>query len=213
MIITERYIDQRQLWPGSGQHILAQFDDESVLVYQAYRPAIGNFAIEHQFFGGEFSYNRMSWIKTNFLWMMYRSGWGVKEGQEVTLAIRLKRPFFERVLELAVGSGFDSDKYTSREEWKKESIRSEVRFQWDPDHSPTGEKEVRRAVQLGLRGETLAEYGREAIIEIIDLSEFVAEQRLAAVGDFGQLVIPRERVFVPQSVEAAKNVQLSEFDG
>jgi len=27
----------------------------------------------------------MSWIKPNFLWMMYRCGWGTKEGQQVTL--------------------------------------------------------------------------------------------------------------------------------
>ncbi|WP_287277994.1 MULTISPECIES: DUF4291 family protein [unclassified Okeania] len=25
----------------------------------------------------------MSWIKTNFLWMMYRSAWGSKTGQEI----------------------------------------------------------------------------------------------------------------------------------
>ncbi|WP_216092858.1 DUF4291 family protein [Candidatus Marithrix sp. Canyon 246] len=24
----------------------------------------------------------MTWIKTNFLWMMYRSEWGTKQGQE-----------------------------------------------------------------------------------------------------------------------------------
>src|SRR5439155_2761622 len=31
----------------AGRHILTQFDDESVVVYQAYRPAIGRFAAEH----------------------------------------------------------------------------------------------------------------------------------------------------------------------
>jgi hypothetical protein len=73
-LITEPYLAQQARWPASGRHILAQFDVESVVVYQAYRPAIGHFAARHGYFGGGFSLGRMSWIKPNFLWMMYRSG-------------------------------------------------------------------------------------------------------------------------------------------
>ena len=36
----EPYLDQLRHWPTDGRHILAQFDDESILVYQAYRPEI-----------------------------------------------------------------------------------------------------------------------------------------------------------------------------
>jgi hypothetical protein len=75
-IPSQRYLDQQQRWPSSGRHILACFDEESIVVYQAYSPAIGRFAARHGYFGGEFSYSRMSWIKPNFLWMMYRSNWG-----------------------------------------------------------------------------------------------------------------------------------------
>jgi hypothetical protein len=208
-MITERYIDQLPCWPKTGQHILAQYDEETILVYQAYRPAIGHFAVENQFFGGEFSFSRMSWIKTNFLWMMYRSGWGTKPSQDVTLAIRLRRTFFDHVLEIAVPSGYDSKMHDSKEDWKSKAANSNVRLQWDPDHDPTGTKEDRRAVQLGLRGSVLAEYGRDAIVEILDLSEFVAKQRLAAIGEFEHLIIPRERIYLPASPEAARNVQLS----
>ena len=66
-LITERYLDQKARWPQSGRHILAQFNEESVIVYQAYRPAIGHFAAQHGCFGGQFSLNRMSWIKPNFV--------------------------------------------------------------------------------------------------------------------------------------------------
>ena len=69
---TEPYLVQGARWPTSGRHILAQFDDESVVVYQAYKPAIGQFAAKNGYFGGEWSLSRMSWIKPNFLWMMYR---------------------------------------------------------------------------------------------------------------------------------------------
>ena len=94
---TQPYLEQLKRWPVSGRHILAQFDSNTVVVYQAYRPAIGLFAAQHQRFGGEFSLNRMSWIKANFLWMMYRSGWGTKEGQAITLAVRLRRAAFDEI--------------------------------------------------------------------------------------------------------------------
>ena len=160
---TEIYNAQRKRWPASGRHILAQFDDESIIVYQAYNPTIGLFAAQHQYFGGEFSYSRMSWIKTNFLWMMYRSGWGTKPNQEITLAIRLKREFFDRIFAQAVVSSFAASDYTTEDEWKTAVAKSNVRLQWDPDHSPTGAKLERKAVQLGLRRAVLQEYGREAI--------------------------------------------------
>src|SRR5215475_7595866 len=98
MLITESYVAQQLSWPKAGRHILAQYDEKSVVVYQAYRPSIGQWAIRHQRLGGpDFSYVRMSWIKPNFLWMMYRSGWGTKEGQETTLGLRLRREFFDRI--------------------------------------------------------------------------------------------------------------------
>ena len=78
---TCSYSKQTRKWPQSGRHILAQFDADSIIVYQAYRAAIARHAVEHQRFGGDFSYSRMSWIKPNFLWMMFRSGWATKEGQ------------------------------------------------------------------------------------------------------------------------------------
>ena len=64
---TANYLDQIELWPQEGRHILAQSDEETVVVYQAYRPEIGQWAARHSWFGGEFSYSRMSWIKPNFL--------------------------------------------------------------------------------------------------------------------------------------------------
>ena len=211
-LITEPYLSQLAHWPDSGQHILAQFDEETIVVYQAYRSSIGRFAVENQFFGGEFSYTRMSWIKTNFLWMMYRSGWGAKPDQEVTLAVRLKRSFFEQVLENAVASTYNPDRYDSQDEWKHRGARSDVRLQWDPDHDPVGRKQERRAVQLGLRGDTLAEYGKDAIVDIVDVSDFVAKQRAAAHGHFERLVTPSERVYTPWSAMAAANVGLTPSD-
>jgi len=202
----ERYLDQASSWPDSGRHILAQFDDDSIIVYQAYRPSIALHAAEHQSFGGEFSYSRMSWIKPNFLWMMYRSGWATKEGQEHILAVRLQRPFFDELLMQVVPSTYDATRFATQEEWKAAVASSDVRLQWDPDHDPTGESLPRRAVQLGLRGETLRRYGKEAVLGIEDITGFVATQREHATGDFSQLLIPSERVYVPSNHAAALRV-------
>lgn len=171
------YTEQREAWPLSGNHILAQYDDDSVIVYQAYNPSIGRFATENNYFGGDFSYSRMSWIKPNFLWMMYRSGWGIKKNQEVTLAIRLKRSFFDLLLSEAIHSSFDSRLYCSREEWQQKVASSNVRLQWDPDHKPLGARLQRRAIQLGLRGKILEGFRGSGIIAIENISDFVAEQR------------------------------------
>ena len=193
----ESYCSGRDLWPRAGRHILAQFDDDSVVVYQAYRPAIGRFAARENGFGGDFSLSRMSWIKPNFLWMMYRSGWGRKENQEITLAIRLKRTFFDAALEVAVPSSFGASDHATDDEWKSAVAASEVRLQWDPDHDPAGGKCERRAIQLGLRGEMLRQYARAAILEIEDISGFVAAQSSHAHPPYADLLVPRERVYLP----------------
>jgi Domain of unknown function (DUF4291) len=186
---------QDNRWPKSGKHILAQYDDETIVVYQAYSPAIGHLATKTGRFGDNWSRTRMSWIKPNFLWMMFRCGWGTKENQEVVLAIRLKRKGFDNILQEAVHSSHVLDVYGTREQWEHAVRRSNVRLQWDPDHDPGGAKLERRAIQLGLRGRTLERFADEWIVGIEDISGFVAEQRdFSRKGGIGNLVTPREEV-------------------
>jgi hypothetical protein len=204
-IPTEPYLEQRRRWPRSGRHILAHFDEASVVVYQAYRPEIGHYAGRHQAFGGEFSFSRMSWIKPNFLWMMYRSGWGTKPGQEVTLAVRIQRAGFDQILRDAVHSSFVGEVYGDHAAWREAVAGSSVRLQWDPDHDPDGGKTERRAIQLGLRDQVLARYARDWIVEIEDVSDFVAEQRRHALdaASYAQLLTPREEVYPVADADVA----------
>ena len=206
---TERYLDQVSCWPAQGKHILAHHDAETIVVYQAYRPSIGEYTIRHRAFVEGFSYARMSWIKPNFLWMMYRSGWGTKEGQETTLGLRLRREFFDRILAQAVASSLDQSDYGSREAWRAAVESSEVRLQWDPDHDPHGNAVARRAIQLGLRGTMLAEFGKRELLEVIDMTAFVAEQReLISGAGVGELRTPAERVYVPGAEAIARRLKL-----
>ncbi|BAZ39155.1 hypothetical protein NIES4101_51070 [Calothrix sp. NIES-4101] len=209
-LITTDYLTQINQLPQVGRHIVAQYDDHSVVVYQAYCPAIGHFAATHGYFGGEFKLDRMSWIKTNFLWMMYRSAWGTKEGQEVTLAIWVKRKAFDEILEAAIHSQYVPKYYSSSEEWQKALKSSHVRLQWDPDHHPSGTKLARRAIQLGLRGEFLANYARDWIVKIEDISEFVSQQRQNMALNCENLVVPIEKIYPVLDSTLREKLELSQ---
>ena len=80
------------------RQIRANHDRESVVVYQAYRKQIAEPAIEQGRFVAPYSWGRMTWIKPSFLWMMARSNWGKKPGQEYVLQLRIRREGFEKAL-------------------------------------------------------------------------------------------------------------------
>lgn len=141
---------------------------------------------------------------------MYRSGWGTKENQEVTLAVRSRRTFFDSILEKAVPSHWDERQYESEADWRRAVEQSAVRLQWDPDHDPHGNHLERRAIQLGLRGGMLRAYGTEEIVSIEDLSPFVEAQR-RKLHEYGvsEVETPVERVYQPASLKTADRIGLS----
>lgn len=71
-LVIEPYTQQVTHWPKQGKYILAHFDNEHIVVYQAYNREIGEFAAENGYFLGAegFKLERMTWIKPSFLWMM-----------------------------------------------------------------------------------------------------------------------------------------------
>jgi len=145
----------------------------------------------------------MTWIKTNFLWMMYRCDWGTKDkNQTRILAIWLKRPYFEEILSHAVHSGYKEEVYGTKKGYNtavshaKQNDFGFVRLQWDPDHSPSGSPHPhRRAIQLGLKSVKCFIEG-EAITEIKDITQFVAAQREFRDAEHHHLLmVPRERLY------------------
>jgi hypothetical protein len=197
-------------YPEHGKHILAQTSGDQIIVYQAYRAETADYATKHQKLGGPlYSFNRMSWIKPNFLWMMYRSGWAMKEGQERVLAFWIPKTFFDKVLDEAVLSSFDSDYYRDTEDWKNELNVKRVRLQWDPDHNPYGKPLDRRAIQLGLKDDILKEFATVAVQKIEDVTPF-AHSQLEHVNAkrLEQLMVPVERPYVPASSNLQTKLRL-----
>ena len=205
---TELYLEQRAHWPKEGRAILAHYDDDAIVVYQAFRPQIADEAVQLGRFGPSFSRSRMSWIKPNFLWMMFRCGWATKVDQERVLALWLPRVFFERIAAAAVPSTFDPTAWRDENAWKRAVASSDVRLQWDPDHGPSGTPQARKAVQLGLRGAMLKEYADRAILRVEDVTALVAAQREHAKSPFTNLQTPRERVYVPSDPAAIRALGL-----
>lgn len=205
------YKQKRPDWPQKGHHIMAQYDDHTIIVYQSYRKEIGEFAVQNQCFGGAFSLERMTWIKPNFLWMMYRNGWGTKEGQEYVLAIHLKMDAFKRYLENAIYSSYDENMGISRAERKDQVKESSVRLQWDPDHDPFGNKLERRAIQIGLRNDFIKSFAQEDIVLIENISDFVKEQyQFVLNDDLDNLLIPEEKPLLFDDENLNKKLRLNE---
>lgn len=175
---------------------MAHFDDNTIIVYQAFNHQIADFALENQRFGGPFSLNRMSWIKPNFLWMMFRCGWATKENQERVLAIRISRTGFDQILSHAVHSSFLASAYPDRETWQGLVANGDVRLQWDPDHDPYGSPVERRAIQLGLRRSVLRSFAADWIHSVSDITEYVrALSTYVENRDLEGLNLPSEREY------------------
>lgn len=208
-IKLELYNKQKDIWPEKGKHILAQFNKDEIIVYQSYRKEIGLFAAKHQYFGGDFKLSRMTWIKPNFLWMMYRNGWGTKDGQEITLAIHLKMSAFEKYLNEVVYSTFNPNVYSDHESWKIAVQTSNARLQWDPDHDPYGKPLERKAIQIGIRNELIKTYSHDDIILIEDITDYVYEQNQYVVSNQSdKLKTPVEKPLIFKNKELNKKLQL-----
>ena len=175
------------------REIRADYDASTIVVYQAYRKEIAQPAVAHQKFVPPFSLGRMTWIKPSFLWMMERSGWGTKAGQEHVLAVRITRAGWEEALRQAVLT-------------EQELGGAAVQVQWDPERSLRGEKLPHRSIQVGLGRQVIRRYVEEWVKEIRDLSDLVARlRRLRKEGEHGKAkpLLPAERVYpTPPDIRA-----------
>lgn len=210
-IQTIPYSEYLKEVPITGYHILGQQKEDEILVYQAFNHQIADYAVQYQKFGGShYSFSRMTWIKPNFLWMMYRCGWAQKENQERVLGIWITKEGFTKILKESVYSSYKSEVYDSREKWKNELRSKHVRLQWDPDHNIYGEKQERRAIQLGLKNEIVKEFNQNMIKQIIDLTEFVKNQKAKIdKREIESLMVPKESIFKTEIEELNKKLKLT----
>jgi hypothetical protein len=133
-----------------------------------------------------FSLGRMTWIKPSFLWMMERSGWATKPGQEHVLAIRITRTGWEEALANARLSEHGAGD-------------APVVVQWDPERNVRGAKLDHRAIQVGLGRGIVQRYVSEWTVEMRDLTPLVARlRRFREDGEWSRItpLLPLERPYV-----------------
>jgi len=148
----------------------AEWDEEGVFVYQAFKDSIADWALENQKFGGpEFNPRRMTWIKPSFAWVLYRSGYARKHNQTRLLKVKLPHEAIAHILsQCACGKGGGGTK---------------GRVQWDPERdmlSGDGKEPNKlgqtRAIQIGMKDEVSEFYVQNAV-SIQDVTELAQSAR------------------------------------
>lgn len=157
--------------------IRADYDPASVVVYQAYARAIAEPAVRAQRFVPPFSFGRMTWIKPSFLWLMHRSNWAQKSGQECILAVRITRESFSKVLSLGVLTGFDARVHRDPDEWSSAMAAAKVHVQWDPERSLRGAALPHRSIQIGIGRDLIREFAEQWVQSITDLTPLTTKIR------------------------------------
>ena len=189
----------------SHNQVRADYDDSSIVVYQAYNPQIAQAAVKAQQFVPPFSMNRMTWIKPSFLWMMERSNWAQKPGQEHVLAVRITRAGWEEALSLGVLTHPEPKLYKDPEEWRALIDKSVVNIQWDPERDLRGNSLEYRSIQVGLSRHIIECYVEEWTVSITDITPQVHKMNeLIRQGKAEQVkkMLPEERVYpVPEETE------------
>lgn len=201
-------VDHRHIGGASASEyaVRAAYSERSVRVYQAYRPGIALPALKAGQFVPPFSMRRMTWIKPSFNWMIYRSNYATKPGQEIVLGIEITREGFEWALKNAVLSRFTPSIHSSSEKWKQLLAAKPVRIQWDPERdwrlqSISGV----RAIQVGLSGEAVERYVKEWVVQIEDVTPKARMVAIAAESGFPPSALPStsERLYPLDAVTVA----------
>ncbi|WP_329274595.1 DUF4291 domain-containing protein [Streptomyces sp. NBC_00691] len=175
--------------------IRADYDARTIVVYQAYSPAIADAALRAGRFVAPFSFHRMTWIKPSFMWLMHRSNWARKPGQERVLAVRITREGWEEALSQAVLTTSDPAAVA----------QAAVHVQWDPERSPRGAALNHYSIQVGVGRHLIRAFTDDWIVSLTDLTPQV--RKASALIRAGQAakahrLCPAERTYpTPRALE------------
>lgn len=183
---------------AAEHEIRADYDRDTIAIYQAYSPAIADAALAAGKFVSPFSFYRMTWIKPSFLWLMHRSNWGQKSGQERILCVRVKRSGWENALSLAVLTSFVPGVFANPDEWTEQFAAARVRLQWDPERSLRGAGLPYYSIQVGLSRHVIREYVDQWVVRIEDITpraRRIYDLLQSGKADKAKRLLPPERVY------------------
>lgn len=131
------------------RQVRADFDGDTIRVYQAYPAAIADAALAAGRFVAPFSFTRMTWIKPSLRWLVHRSNWARKPGQERVLAVRVTRAGWEQALSRAVLTAPEPAIHGSAAAWSAVFEQADVHVQWDPERTLRGAALNQYSIQVG----------------------------------------------------------------
>lgn len=152
--------------PCPYRQIRADYNDETITVYQAYSQDIADAAVREQRLNAspKFKLGRMTWIKPSWSWMMYRAGYSYKDpGQARILALKMKHKDFLALLEHGTLS--------THKPGQQNSPPGSVRIQWDPERTPSLNVLPYRSIQIGIGADLCQTWVRKWIVSIEDVTE------------------------------------------
>lgn len=155
------------------RQIRADFDDGTIVMYQAYPPVIANAALAAGRFVAPFSFTRMTWIKPSLLWLMHRSNWAHKPGQERILAVRMTRTGWEEALSQAVLTAPEPAIHGSAAAWARRFEAARVHVQWDPERTLRGAALNHYSIQVGVGRALIGAFAEEWVVGLTDLTPVV----------------------------------------
>jgi hypothetical protein len=191
------------------RQIRADFDAATIVVYQAYRPSIADAALAAGRFVAPFSFTRMTWIKPSLLWLMQRSNWARKSGQERILAVRLTRTGWEQALTQAVLTAPEPAIHGGAAAWSAAFDAASVHVQWDPERSLRGAPLNHYSIQVGVGRALIRAYTEDWVVGLTDLTPTV--HKIAALVRAGQTaraqrLLPPEHPY-PLDANIARHIQ------
>ena len=188
----------------TNHEIRADYDRDSIAVYQAYDDAIADAALAAGRFVPPFSMRRMTWIKPSFLWLMARSKWGQRAGQRRILRVQVSRAGWDEALRLGVLTAYDARAHRVPEAWDQAFREAVVHVQWDPERSLRGAKLPHRSIQVGLSRHVIERYATTWVTGIADMTPTVQKMRAhlgAGQAERARRLLPPERPYpVPDAV-------------
>lgn len=190
--------------------IRADYNAQTITVYGAFSAGIARPALAAQRFVPPFSFYRMTWVKPSFLWLMERSNWAQKTGQEHILAIRIRRSGWEKALAQGVLTSYTPGVHANPQSWHRDFEQAIVHVQWDPERSIRGADLGYNSIQVGLSRHIIEEYVETWIAEIQDVTPLVKKLHAlmqASQVDKAKKLLPAERVY-PVTTTIARRLNM-----
>ena len=178
--------------------IRALYNAQHIAVYAAFCPSIADAAIKAQKLLPPFTYDRMTWIKPSYLWLMYRSEWGQKDNMQRVLRIWLKRSDWELALKEAVLTTPEVHVYNDAKKWRKQLDKARIRVQWDPERDIRNNHQSFKSIQVGITAALSETYAKKWISKIEDVTPLTQQLRsLVFARQFDQALslLPKEQVY------------------